>query len=272
MKKYRSHFGSRLSWAGSFTDSHSSKQKHWRQMGKNQITPLYIKATLLLGFCLLKTLLNDKRLNFMLFEQFCWNVCSQTGDMCNVPILSMLDLERNCFQRLPLSIHPSWTKPTCSHLEVFLSSRGWKSASRPRCVTWRVRTTSTRFCYAFSSLCEGSAYIALPRYWKNLPPLEECVTASVCCLVLPPMCCVVLFLILQLRCRLATRTIRRCQLSDLCRGLSCCTQPTCSHLEVFTTFTIRSASTSLLVVGWCWKMLILGYYFIEETKAKFQRT
>ena len=49
-----------------------------------------------------------------------------------------------------------------------------------------VRTTSTRFCYAFfatrwfSSLCEGSAYIALPRYWKNLPPLEECVTASVC--------------------------------------------------------------------------------------------
>lgn len=33
-------------------------------MGKNQITPLYIKATLFLGFCLLKTLLNDKRLNF----------------------------------------------------------------------------------------------------------------------------------------------------------------------------------------------------------------
>ena len=39
--------------------------------------------------------------------------------------------------------------------------------------------------------------------------------------------------------------------------------------EAHTTFTIRSASTSLLVVGWCWKMLILGFYFIEETKAKF---
>ena len=41
--------------------------------------------------------------------------------------------------------------------------------------------------------------------------------------------------------------------------------------KAHTTFTIRSASTSFLVVGWCWKMLILGFYFIEETKAKFQR-